>query len=89
MTFITLVLSLCFARGSYIFRQIANAKSLRPIKCKISGETEKVKPFTKICQGNPYYGDVPVCLSLEPQDPDLKFPDPGSEIWIQVPGSGH
>ena len=28
-------------------------------------------------------------LSLDPRDPDLKFPDPGSEIRIQVPGSGH
>ena len=27
-------------------------------------------------------------LSLDPQDPDLKFPDPGSEIRIQTPGSG-
>ena len=28
-----------------------------------------------------------VSLSLDPQDPDLKFPDPGSEIRIQTHGS--
>ena len=30
-----------------------------------------------------------VSLSSDPPDSDLKFPDPGSEIRIQTPGSGH